>query len=835
MRRKLPSLLVKGQSASSTLALDLENASIPAPSSQSEAPTSREIRAYPESPSSTLTFRPMNEPSPPNISHRHSIDSPYNRSFASSRPQYATPSTPPLPDVNNRSNGTPYDTLGRRISLDSDVRTRQPSSSSESRVSHPPTPDRSRNSSSSLFTRKLLKKNRTNSYSSSISSPTQSTSSPLPSPSFTSSPPPPLSNSSSFSHPSPYMKPQPYAPSSHLSYPSPYPSYYPPQVPPGDARPPPAGHRSSMTSNRNFTGAAETEEEQVCLALSMLKLATTADKQPFIVQLARIQLESLELEQQRQIDLEAEEERLLQQALAESAALAEQERIRSQERERLRRMEEEIAMREALVFSREFEQAEAERIAQDRSRIALEEEKEMQRVLARSRTVNRGWDRAQDQRETEAFEAATRPSLGNPEGRESNFLGTPTRASHDYLSERGAPGVHSSEFTADSTPASPTRSPYTVANPDASSSIHDDSDGEGPPPSYTLVDPDAQTEFSGVATSNQAPATDSSRTAYTYTSPRPPTGAAPAVPPRHISTGYATYQPSASSEQSPHLQSFDRADSTVATVGSAQTESPSSAPLFEAIALEDSIPRPPSTEQGTEDPFDDAFEADDEEPAISEEIRNGRPGATESISDFIISRDGLSTLPEPPIIVQRAPSQTSNSSTVSPNLIPQSLPFPSPSMNGLCAPEAPAPIRRVSEPPPSVSNLLPDSAGPPLTSHSENNTPEPSPGLDSYPNAPSFGGIVEDPTPSCLATAEYVTEGIRWGFVSVERASLHPPLESRGAFPQGAQLSSATNEEGKQQYMSFAIEAKSWSSLMVYLTWCVDRKPLHSITRKLRN
>lgn len=71
-------------------------------------------------------------------------------------------------------------------------------------------------------------------------------------------------------------------------------------------------------------------------------------------QLARIRQEYLEYEQQRLSNLEAEEDRRFQQALAESSALAEEEQRRAEERARLQRLEEEIAMREAMVFSLEY-------------------------------------------------------------------------------------------------------------------------------------------------------------------------------------------------------------------------------------------------------------------------------------------------------------------------------------------------------------------------------------------------------------------------------------------------------------------------------------------------
>ncbi|GAA5908789.1 uncharacterized protein JCM6883_004168 [Sporobolomyces salmoneus] len=714
----------------------------------------------------------MSTPYLPGIPHRHSIDNPYTRTDPSNgHSQPSTLTSPPLHSTSfNNSTGSSYDTQGRRTSTDSDIRARQPSSNSSNGPT-PSSPDRPSGVFSS--TRKLLKKNsRTNSNSSSL--PAQSTSLNYS---------PPLSNP--LPSPSPYMKPYPSQP----AYPSPYPSYHGPPIPPPGAAPR-LDHRSSSNSSfRNFppSQAQESEEEQ----------------------LARIRQESLEYEQQRQINLEAEEERRLQQALDESAAIAEQDRIRAEERERLRRMEEEIAMREALVYSREFEQAEAERIAREERKRTLEEEKEVQRVLARSRTVVREGEssRQQERRENEALEAASRLSLEDGPRWENEGIGRHAEAQQDWT-RRESEATTFGTVTDNSTRQDPnpelmrpplpstSQSSFVVTNPDRSASSLSESDEEGPPPSYTLVADDSIS---------------------TTPSPLPPSGAAPSQHPRHISTGYAPYDIEAARaetyEQLDPSPSLGRTASTVASVGVHQSLDTSSPSPLNSIAAEDSAADSRGTEEDSQDPFDDSFAAEEEEETTNED-------ATRPNQAIVTEASVQQLLPQPPIVIATSPSQGSGSNPASP------LHAPFPPLDGL----SPAPtslVRRLSEPSPSVPALLPPSATPPSTSHSANNTPEPSPSLDAYPNAPSFGGIVEDAGKSTLSTAEYVLDGVRWGFVPVERASLHPPLDSKGPFPRGAQLSTSTNEEGKQAFLSFAIEAKSWDSLLVFLLWSVESRLSH--------
>ncbi|GAA5870873.1 hypothetical protein JCM16303_001612 [Sporobolomyces ruberrimus] len=766
------------------------------------------------------------------MSQRYSFDSSYGASY---NPRITSPlpspaAAPPL-HSSTSSHGAPLHERDRRHSSDHQYPSGGPTGlqHSPSRSQPPPlAPNRSSSSSSNLFTRKLLKKNRTNSSTSTTSPPSAS---PLSSPNLSSSSSPPLVHSPrSYPQPSPHMSPYPYPPPTRVKHPSPYPPYHEPTAAPSGVDHY-SSHRPSMTStysSHNSSQGVESEEAQ----------------------LRRIEQESLEYEQQRLRDLEAEEERRLQQALEESSALAEQERYRNDEMERLRKMEEEIAVREALVYSREFEQAEAERIAREARKRTLEEEKEVQRTLARSRTFHLRGPREpmQEQREREALEAATRLSL-DEDGRrwESEHSETASVHDPDDWSRRQSVVTTHETSTEDFPSSGPSysngqsrppfgqpqlshltpQSSYIVGNPDRSSESCSESDEDGPPPSYSVM-ADEATPLDSTARASQSatlqPTTSSpsiDTTTYpTYVSPLPPSGAAPSRPHPEALLPYSSSTDNVTAyDTSPlmnQVQSLERADSTTASVGTYYHSNPIPSPLFQNIAIEDSIAegRNEETEEAGDhgNPFDDQFaEPHEEASSTGHSLESHEPPAPQRSPSISGSVAPI------PIVVETAPSQGSTSRPVSPESVHPTITLGSFPFEALSP--APAPIRRVSEPPLSVPTLLRAESTPVATSHSANTTPEPSPGLDSYPHSPSFGGIVEDTIPSSYATAQYVLDGMRWGFVSVERASMHPPLDSKGAFPRGAQLSSSKNDEGKQPFVSFAIEAKSWDALLVFLTW----------------
>lgn len=91
--------------------------------------------------------------------------------------------------------------------------------------------------------------------------------------------------------------------------------------------------------------------------------------------------------------------------------------------------------------------------------------------------------------------------------------------------------------------------------------------------------------------------------------------------------------------------------------------------------------------------------------------------------------------------------------------------------------------------------------------------------MASLRTSPSFGGYVESTASNALAD-ENVLSGVKWGFVSLARAGLRLPLEHEGDFPRGAQLSRQKDADtGNMDYAAFAVEARSWQSLLVFLMW----------------
>ncbi|GAA5885131.1 hypothetical protein JCM6882_007243 [Rhodosporidiobolus microsporus] len=118
-------------------------------------------------------------------------------------------------------------------------------------------------------------------------------------------------------------------------------------------------------------------------------------------------------------------------------------------------------------------------------------------------------------------------------------------------------------------------------------------------------------------------------------------------------------------------------------------------------------------------------------------------------------------------------------------------------------------------PPPTASTSSTSTSASPLSTPST---------AASFHSTPSHGGLVS--VPSSLApplARSDVLDGVQWGFVDPERAAMHPPVEWAGEFPRAAQLSLAKDEggegQGRERYRCFAVEAKGWQSLLVYLMW----------------
>ncbi|GAA5979781.1 hypothetical protein JCM10908_003043 [Rhodotorula pacifica] len=128
-----------------------------------------------------------------------------------------------------------------------------------------------------------------------------------------------------------------------------------------------------------------------------------------------------------------------------------------------------------------------------------------------------------------------------------------------------------------------------------------------------------------------------------------------------------------------------------------------------------------------------------------------------------------------------------------------------------------------SVPPPTLSAPVSpsqggDSSSPPrlqATAVSAPTSPAPAP----IGSVPSFGGYVEEG--STILASERVLREVKWGFVDLDlsKSGRRPPLEYQGDFPRGAQLSLVADRDGRQAYVSFAVEARTWQGLLVYLMW----------------
>lgn len=108
-------------------------------------------------------------------------------------------------------------------------------------------------------------------------------------------------------------------------------------------------------------------------------------------------------------------------------------------------------------------------------------------------------------------------------------------------------------------------------------------------------------------------------------------------------------------------------------------------------------------------------------------------------------------------------------------------------------------------------------------------SPSPSPSITTFGTSPSsqsiasaltpsFGGFVSTAASNALAD-EHVLAGVKWGFVEEARKAMHPPLDHEGDFPRAAQLSRVGEDGGDGEFGCFAVEARSWNGLLVYLMW----------------
>ncbi|BGP00896.1 hypothetical protein RTBOTA2_002114 [Rhodotorula toruloides] len=526
-------------------------------------------------------------------------------------------------------------------------------------------------------------------------------------------------------------------------------------------------------------------------------------------QLNRIRRESLESEQARLAAVQSQTNQLLSTLDSSAHEQAELDRLQAEEEERL--------LREALERSR----IEEEERGREERRRRLEEEKEVQRAIQASR-MDKGKGRATtaevedevSRREREALELAMQLSLEET-GRRAAYGSGRAETSAQAFERYSLPSTSSAAQPAH--PSAPLDLLATDPEPD-----------DLPPayeyPAYT---PEFDLPTDVILGPGRLLPIPPATATSDYVDPAviPPAARGPLpIPPIEVSS-------SAHSAYSPHLPAsrHDSASSTgydslAATAGSFSDLSGSSQLADEAGAVE-----------GGDDPFDDRFEASDEGDvesgyssiAVSEapSAASSQEGQMKDLFAAVLARRATIRANMPPELHLAAAAPDANherrqglsllspptptnepleAQQITPTAV-TSLPLPSPPV-----PTASAP----TTPPLAQPLLTPPTIGP---------TPASAPASPaaSFRSDPSFGGFVEDATSPAAFADEHILRDVRWGFVdeSQSKSGRYPSLEHEGDFPRGAQLSLGMEEDGRQLYRSFAVEARTWQGLLVYLMW----------------
>ncbi|SCZ92509.1 BZ3500_MvSof-1268-A1-R1_Chr5-2g07927 [Microbotryum saponariae] len=254
------------------------------------------------------------------------------------------------------------------------------------------------------------------------------------------------------------------------------------------------------------------------------------------------------------------------------------------------------------------------------------------------------------------------------------------------------------------------------------------------------------------------------------------------------------------------------------------------------------LPHSPATETGDDDidPFDDRFASVDGDdldanlPMTASETDSDLSFASSFVvqdrdmfdiarrlSKESMSRPSLSIVAPVPSAPESAVPEPGTSSSHAPDDRDEALAKTPTHLDVMDTPSPPPqtsvrpPLSRDGFPNDSGASVLPTS---PDASYSASSSTDV---LDAYRTNPSSGGLVIDATAGGVALAtEDIVEGVRWGFVPVDKLAQHPPLKHDGPFQKAAQLSTYTDEGAHQRpYECFAIEASSWHRLLCYLMW----------------
>ncbi|BGP45479.1 hypothetical protein JCM10450v2_001298 [Rhodotorula kratochvilovae] len=545
-------------------------------------------------------------------------------------------------------------------------------------------------------------------------------------------------------------------------------------------------------------------------------------------------------EQRRLSALAAEEERLLRLTLEESTSSAALEQLRVNALARERALAEERALREALLSSR----SEAEGRVRSERRRRVEEEKEVQRAMAVSRRESedkgkgKGKARAEDapeegeedeieRREREALELAMQLSLQEEEKRRlwrGGYAGATGGADEG---ERNPPfaDAATSTHTAD-----PFAGSSTAPNPAlASSSSFDDLPPayELPPHARELDEPDDVIIGPG-------------RPLPHPPAPPPPSGAAPAqlqrlADAKHASGAYAPAQAYPSFAPYAHNGGGAAASLVGSESSGALSVAASAGSFAEEGAYSGSSYAPSVAEEPevlpAEDPFSDRF-AEEEPPSgvvgpHAEAAAPPQPQRQDLFAAVLARR--ASNRPVQHMLTHDAgpaseaypsrPVLAVDLADAYPSAAAVRIGEQEPTPRAVVPPAIPLAAQAISSPatPEPVTYLSPPgSARLPSTS-----APASPASITSLRSDPSAGGFVEDVGALVPFADEHVLRDVRWGFVDDEMSAVgrYPRLEHEGDFPRGAQLSAVRTAEGAQPYRAFAVEARTWQGLLVYLMW----------------
>ncbi|BGP29406.1 hypothetical protein JCM10296v2_001145 [Rhodotorula toruloides] len=603
---------------------------------------------------------------------------------------------------------------------------------------------------------------------------------------------------------------QPTIPPSHYASYSPS-SYYPDRRPPPSPYPPVPPHQPTslpVSPISPHTPAYPAYPSTASRPHLPIASSPQTPEEIEAEQLNRIRRESLESEQARLAVVQSQANQLLSTLDSSAHEQAELDRLQAEEEERL--------LREALERSR----IEEEERGREERRRRLEEEKEVQRAIQASR-MDQGKGRAPtaevedevSRREREALELAMQLSLEETSRRAAYSSGGAETSAQAF--ER-----YSLPSTSASQPVHPS-APLDLLAADA------EPDDLPPAYEYPAYSPEFDLPTDVILGPGRPlpipPATATSD--YVDPAVEPPSARGPLpIPPIEVSS-------SAQSAYSPHLPA-SRHDSTssigydslAATAGSFSDLSASARLADEAGAVE-----------GGDDPFDDRFEASDEEGvesgyssvAVSEapSAASSQEGQMKDLFAAVLARRATIRASMPPDLhLAVAEPSTDHERGAALSLLPPPISTSEPldaqqitptAVTSLPLPSPPVPPASAPTTPPLTQSLLtPPTIGP---------TPASAPASPaaSFRSDPSFGGFVEDATTPAAFADEHILRDVRWGFVdeAQSKSGRYPSLEHEGDFPRGAQLSLGMEEDGRQLYRSFAVETRTWQGLLVYLMW----------------